>query len=74
MALGVYGSRRGQGSARAFESCLGLLAGEGHVESNVFGRARRMFSSSSAEEEYAMKDIVLNKSLGERVRSLSGAC
>ena len=75
MALGVYGSREGtKVAARAFERYLGTPSlVRDTSRSNVFGRVRRMFSSSSAEEEYAMKDIVLNKSLGERVRSLSGS-
>ena len=75
MALGVYGSREGtKVAARAFERYLGTPSlVRDTSRSNVFGRARRMFSSSSGEEEYAMKDIVLNKSLGERVRSLSGS-
>mmetsp|Transcript_7428 Transcript_7428/g.21454 ORF Transcript_7428/g.21454 Transcript_7428/m.21454 type:complete len:430 (+) Transcript_7428:51-1340(+) len=74
MALGVYGSREGtKVAARAIDRYLGTPSlVRDTSRSSMFGRMRRMFSSGK-EEEYQMKDIILNKGLGERIQSLSGS-
>ena len=78
MALGVYGSREGtRVAARAIDRYLGTPSlVRDTSRSNVFGRAmgglRRAFSSAQSGEEYTMKDIILNQSLSERIKSLSG--